>query len=355
MKFFLLLIFLFTPFCYGYVYDPNDFAVEIIDYTPHEGNHKNPLVALGRPEIETAADNSIFNSTMVPVVPPFPAWSSTGQYLNDTQVYAIPIGGYVTLKLGRDVEDNPNHPFGIDFIVFGNVLMWNSGNPPQLWKNGDPASYTVSGTLNDEPGIVSVAFDPQGPWYTYSNGPYADSFAPTMGRMYVDDPNGVDNTLGSWNLWWGEVTDPTIPIDPNLQASDFAGHTIKQICEAYGKSSGGTGFDLSEAAAFDSAFSVIRYVRIETPTYQPDYTYKTTLDAISIVSEGECGDEFHPFPVADITQDCVVNLLDFALFSSFWLQSVNCESLYNLDKVDCEINMLDLTIFGQDWLSQTWY
>ena len=33
-----------------------------------------------------------------------------------------------------------------------------------------------------------------------------------------------------------------------------------------------------------------------------------------------CGDPWHPYPFGDFNHDCVVNLLDFATFSSHWLE-----------------------------------
>jgi len=34
----------------------------------------------------------------------------------------------------------------------------------------------------------------------------------------------------------------------------------------------------------------------------------------------ECGDMAHPYPVGDLDFDCVVNLLDWAIFCRHWLE-----------------------------------
>ena len=46
-------------------------------------------------------------------------------------------GGYITLKFNDKVEDNPNNPYGLDFIVFSNpffLISGGSGDPHERWQ-----------------------------------------------------------------------------------------------------------------------------------------------------------------------------------------------------------------------------
>ncbi len=64
-------------------------------------------------------------------------------------------GSYLLLQFEAPIEDHPDNPMGLDFIVFGNSF-WTGGNPNRKWA---------------EPGLVEISEDvngnglPDDPWY----------------------------------------------------------------------------------------------------------------------------------------------------------------------------------------------
>jgi hypothetical protein len=274
----------------AYDYDANDFASEVVDYCEGVGVgiYNDPNSALGRPSLKTGG--AVYPQ-MEPVVPVYQPWLAD-------QVVRIGQGGYLALKFGHRVADDKNNPYGIDFIIFGNAFLTvGSGRE---WDFGDPERVIVSGAVFAEPGIVSVSQDGQ-KWFTYSapKGPFADSFAPTASYEW-DEVNDR----------WGRELDPTKPIDPGLEASDFAGKTLGAVLEMYDGSAGGTGFDI---AVF--GLDWIQYVRIED---DPNSEVSTEIDAVADVSC--CGDYRHPFPAGDINMDCRVDARDLAALAGSWLE-----------------------------------
>ena len=164
-------------------------------------------------------------------------------------------GGRLVLKFNHPVEDDENNPYGIDFIVFGNAVQDN-GDIWIRWSNDDPTDFWVnSDIVNEDAAVVSVSQDGIN-WYSYTGGPYSDCFPPTLGRVY--DTNHPDTSIGSWNHWWGQATNPTLPLNPAITSATFEGKTVAEISQIYGQSSGGTGYDLQE-----SGFAWIQYVKIE--------------------------------------------------------------------------------------------
>ncbi|MBW7992258.1 MAG: hypothetical protein FVQ84_19900, partial [Planctomycetes bacterium] len=226
-------------------YDPNDFAIEVIEYVEGEGvgsdwitkqPFNDPNSALGKPALETTSGDGWFipvneSVTVVPLYPPFRA----------TELVTIGNGGQLTVKFSHPVANDENNPYGIDFIIFGNAYQIIGGG--QDWSNGNPEETIVSDTVTSEPGIVSVSQDGEN-WYYFSSGPYADDFAPTAGRQW-DDVNDI----------WADELDPTRPVDPNLSV---AGMSLAEMIAAYDGSAGGTGFDIGELG-----LQWIQYIRID--------------------------------------------------------------------------------------------
>jgi hypothetical protein len=312
----------------GAVFDPNDFAVEVVEYVPGGGipthywtgqPYSNPSAALGRPTAETLGDGTAAPfGQMVPVVPVYPAWLPS-------EVVSIGFGGHLTLRFGRRVYDDPDNPFGKDLIVFGNSFQ--NINQSSYWMMGNPALLT---TLNKpctkEPAVVSVSQDGVY-WFTFTmdeayrinpnfadpNFPgrygllgdfFADAFAPTLGRMYEPDLPG----------WWGEETDPTLPLDPAVLETDFRNTTLAQIAQKYGKSAGGTALDISQfplPVDAQTGRKWIQYIRFDNPR-----TSGATpeIDAVARVRSRS-----ERVPAADITGDGRVDLEDLVQLSAEWL------------------------------------
>jgi hypothetical protein len=304
--------FLSVSICTGLDYDANDFAEEVIEYV--QGSdvgsdwlsgepYNDANSALGRPTLETTGDGwSVPVEQSVPVVPlytPFRAF----------EIVTIGNEGHLTLKFDHRVSDDQNNPYGIDFIVFGQAAQASATG--QFWDNGNPEDITVGGSIFAEPGIVAVSQDGNN-WFYFSNGPYADDFAPTASYEWDEVADE-----------WAQELDPTKPIDPNLTASDMDGITLAEMIGMYDGSAGGTGFDLrwldpSDYAALavepDTGRRWIQYVRIDD---DPDSSATTEIDAISDVSC--CGDYKHLYPIGDINKDCRVDMMDLAMMANNWL------------------------------------
>lgn len=253
----------------------SDFATEVVAYD-HGINasplHRDPAQALGRPTVDSYDTRGDFDpSETAPVVPVFPPSQSN-------QIVSIGRDGYLTVKFDHDVEDDSDNPYGLDFLVFGNAFQLKDGST--VWVNRDPASIQLaSGLGGNEPGRVSVSQDGS-TWHTFTNGPWADTFAPTLGRVY--DTNNPDAGVGAWNEWWGDPTDPTRPHDPAVSNTQYNGMTLADMCRAYRTSAGGTGFDLADLEGLPvsptNGLKWFRYVRIEGNGNQPE------VDAVSDVA-----------------------------------------------------------------------
>jgi hypothetical protein len=329
-------------------FDANDFASEVVSYYAGGGAsyYTFPGKALGMPAVDT--DYPVIGSKR-PIVPVYPQWLPT-------EIVTVGVGGYLILKFNHKVCDDRNNPYGCDFIVFGNSMFSIGGN----WYYGDPRSCLISsGGVKAENGRVSVSQDGI-IWFSFDDGPYADSFAPTLGRVF--DPNNPAYYPGWENLWWGDQTDPTLPLDPNVDPNDFAGKSLAELCFAYGKSAGGTAFDLRRLADFNnlaidpqSGERWIQYIMIECLGTDPGGVPE--VDAVSDVSC--CGDYKHPFPAGDINRDCIVDYKDLEIMCRNWLKSVGDEEgeewMADLYKdSDDIINFRDFAVLAGDWLERTW-
>jgi hypothetical protein len=330
---------------YAYDHDPNDFAAEVVSYVEGTGadpdyleplnRFNDPNNALGRPTIDTTGDNwNIQTSSITPVVSVYGAF----RYF---ELVAVGNGGELVVKFNHAVADDINNPYGIDLIVFGNAQQ----NTGLFWKNGDPTSFNITGSsVIEEPGMVSVSQDGLA-WYNFdpNTSPTADTFAPTLGRTF--DPNNADTSIGAWNQWWGEPTDATLPIDPNITSYDILGLTVAGAAELYGASAGGTGFDLA-----DVGLDWIQYVKFTGNDYvTPD------IDAVSDVAA--CGDYKHPFPTGDVNQDCIVDVFDILLLAENWLdvcQGDETDAGIGDIYQDCSVDMLDFAKVSEGWLDCTW-
>ena len=353
------------PFIEGYgqyYFDANDFATSWIDYNPNgmiydwlsDDPYDNPESALGRPTVDTSSDEWLIPPSMnVPVVPVYSAFrASELVYLGEQ--------GTITLGFSHQVSDDVLNPYGIDFIVFGNAAQAIGQN--QLYANGDPQAVTVSSKGGTEPGIVSVSQDGI-TWYSFTNdpnfmkddpnfiildpnsedGPFCDSFAPTLGRVYNTDPCYIDTTLGSWNQWWAEETNPTLPLNPEFTYKSFDGMSIARIAQTYGDSAGGTGFDLARLdlpVDPNTGLKWFSYIRIDDiKDGNP-----SEIDAVADVS---CpGDYRHQAPIGDLNGDYCVDDKDIAIAESYLGQEItspedeaaiadlNGDDIVNQDDID---------------------
>jgi len=340
----------FAAVAAAYDYDANDFAVEVVSYIEGAGvgfdvinfePYNQPETALGRPTVETTGDMDIGPNTVMAVVPVYPAWRSF-------EVVTIGAGGELVLRFGHAVGDDENNLYGVDFIVFGNA-RWRIESGGSWGPAADPEAVTVGDGFYTERGIVSVSQDGE-IWYTFSNGPYADDFAPTAGYQW-DDINDV----------WAEELDPTRPVEPNLTIAGFDGNSVAEIIDIYNGSAGGTGFDIEDLDPNDyAALAVdantgrkwIRYVKIEDDPCSPGLP---EVDAIADVSC--CGDYNHLFPIGDLDEDCRVSYEDVALLCHYWLAEISnpnepavIADIYEDDIV----NFYDWALVAVSWMECSW-
>ncbi|MGE5609800.1 MAG: hypothetical protein ACM359_11135 [Bacillota bacterium] len=235
----------------AYLLNPSDFATEVVQYIQGSGvttdvfsgkTFNDPATALGRPTVDTTGDGmSMPLGAAVPVVPVYGAFRAH-------ELVSVGQGGSLTVKFDHRVMNDPGNPYGLDLIVFGNAA--GAGN--DYWANGDPNAMQLGRGIREEKGIVSVSQDGEH-WYTFANGPFADDSAPTLGRIYAPEEPVVGQ-------WWGEPTNPTLPLDPTLTEPSLTGKTVAEIAQLYGHSAGGTGFDIGSLG-----LEWIQYVRIENP------------------------------------------------------------------------------------------
>jgi PEP-CTERM motif len=224
------------------------FADSVISYTEGSGvasGYNDPTAALGAPSQVTPGE---YGGPVDPFDPP---------YLS-SQIVGIGNGGSLTLQFNTPIQNNPNNPFGLDFIIFGHA-GFNITNGDYSGGGITDGTLFTGGTSDVR---VSVSADGT-TFYTLN---------PTL----TPQVDGLFPTDGSGN--------PFLPVNPALTAADFAGQDLAGIRALYNGSAGGAGFSL--AWAIDSegqsvSLSSIDYIRLDvlndgTPAY---------IDAISAVPE----------------------------------------------------------------------
>jgi hypothetical protein len=247
------------------------------------------------------------------------AWNKLleeNEYGTNNAIVTLGPGQDVIVGFDHKVADDINNSYGIDFIVFGNTAFTKPGEW-YLYCNTDMGQVFLSNPVDIfpyEPVTVSVAQDPNGPWYSFSDGPYADAdLFPTNAFAWEGLQLGGDGCAN-----WGEESDPLKPVDPNLTWEDFDGISVAEAIALYEGSAGGTGFDLQWLAPADyealepdpqSGRRWIQYIKLNSTSGE--------VDAVSDVAA--CGDYQHPFPPGDVNRDCRVDLQDFSILAENWL------------------------------------
>lgn len=214
------------------------FASAVVSYdhgTGFAANFTNANAALGAPAA---------GSGVTPFAPPF----------STSQLVSIGAGGSLTLQFANPIANDAGHPFGIDFLIFGNSFF--------VVTNGSGASAITSGALftSSLSTRVEVSLDAS-TWFTLD-----PALAPTVGTFYPTDGTG----------------NPQLAVNPALNSSDFAGLNLSGIRGLYSGSAGGSGFDLSWARDGDGNpvdLASVDYVRIDV------LSGRTQIDAVAPVPE----------------------------------------------------------------------
>ena len=159
-------------------------------------------------------------------------------YLN-SQLLSLGTNGTITLQMGTPITNDPQHPYGVDFIVFGNAGF--------VITNGD---YSGGGITD-------------GSTFGHNDGQTAISVSSDNIIYYVLDPQKASQVDGVIPM--DGLGDFTRPINPLRLSKDFIGKDLSGIRQLYDGSGGGTGYDISWA--LDSRgtpvhLDSINYVRI---------------------------------------------------------------------------------------------
>ncbi|MEX2217427.1 MAG: PQQ-binding-like beta-propeller repeat protein [Phycisphaerales bacterium] len=209
---------------------PADFwASQVMSYSaganPATGM-TDPQTALGEPTRFTGVGSfpgavTVFNPPWMP-----------------TEIASLGVGGSLVVRFDTPIVNDPQNPYGLDLLVFGNAGYIDQSFPQGI-TNG-----TLFGAGH---GRIEVSAD-NADWRPIL-GVEADGAFPTLGYSDLTDPYSPNP--GS------VLTDFTRPVNPALNA---AGMTFAQIVAAYAGSGGGTGVDISA-----TGLGSISYVRITNP------------------------------------------------------------------------------------------
>src|SRR4051812_13917468 len=194
------------------------FADTVLSYNPGTGyatefgtgiGFTNSTAAIGEPSRITPGQ---FGGAVDPFNPP---------YLRD-QVVSMGSGGSLTVQFDSPASNDPSHPYGIDFMIFG-----NSGF---VIVNGDFTGGGITdGSLlaSNEGGDTRVSISSDGLSY-YTLDP---ALAPLVDGLFPTDGSG----------------DFHVAINPALNNTSFNGLGLGGFRALYAGSGGGTGFDISWA------------------------------------------------------------------------------------------------------------
>jgi hypothetical protein len=245
----------------AYVCNTNDFAVQVISTNGMDPRpqYNQPYAVLGRPTLRFYDALGEENVHRVKIVEP-PYWTDPN---GSNVIFVIPSGGQVTVDMGRKIYDDPNNPYGVDLIVFGNSFFIGTG---YVDDNSDLWNYDLSSGVYGHPTIVSVSPDGTN-WYAYD----------TVTTLFPQNAYRWDGTNHSWA---DDELNPTRPLNPAVYGMVFNWQPTALELQPFINSVGGTGYDLSE-----SGFPWIQYVRI-----QPGAGTYTVIDSIAAVNPAAVGD-----------------------------------------------------------------
>jgi hypothetical protein len=218
------------------------FATSVVAYVPGTGvlsSYTNSAAALGAPAVADSYGD---------VVDPFdPPWQNS-------QLVSVGAGGSLTLQFNPPIIKDPTHPFGLDFIIFGNAGF--------IITNGDYSGggITDGSLFGNNTGVTHLEVSADGTnWFTLN-----PALAPTADGLFPSDASG----------------DPGVPVNPALTGGSFAGQGLAGIRALYNGSAGGAGYDLAWAQDTNGNFvnlPIARYVRLDVLSGKAD------IDAVSTV------------------------------------------------------------------------
>lgn len=207
------------------VHAADPWADAVVDFDSGSGagsRFDDPTTTLGAPTRITESFET------APVTPFFPVGGTA-------EAVSIGEGGSLTVRFDEPVADDPNNPFGIDLLIFGNAFFLTSEFPI--------TPTTTATSVFSEGGVISVSDN--GVDFVTVPGLDADGLYPAAAFLDFD---------------LGEASGPsdyTLPVDPSYNP---IGQTPAEVYAGYAGSGGGTGVDIG-VIGFDS----ISYVRVTNP------------------------------------------------------------------------------------------
>ena len=251
----------------AYVPNTNDFATQVIStnnidaYSPNN----DPAAVLGPPTLQFFDPYDGVVTDRVSIIdPPFNKTPEGSNVLAE-----IEDGGEITVEMGRKIYASPNHPYGVDLIVYGYAFFDGlSGVPAGSVSDAtDLSTVTLtSSALDGHEAIVSVSQDGTN-WYTFTNTP----------TLFPEEAYRWDDTNASWTE---EEMNVNKPLNPFIYTNNFAGQTVAAALDQFAGASGGSGYSLQ-----GTGLPWIQYVRI-----QPVTGAYTVVDAIAAVNPSIVGD-----------------------------------------------------------------
>jgi hypothetical protein len=248
----------------AYVSNTNDFAIQVVSTNGIDtaAPYNDPTAVLNRPTLQffDPYDGDVTDRVSI-IDDPYNVTPGGANVITE-----ITSGGQITVKLGRKVHADPNNPYGVDFIVYGNSFFSASGTSGFVSDETDLSTATLSSGINGHPTTVSVSQDGTN-WYTYG----------TTSVLFPDEAYRWDDTNSSWT---DEEMNPNKPLNPYIYTNNFAGVTVAGGLDQFSGAAGGTGYGLAP-----SGLPWIQYVRI-----QPGTGTYTVIDAIAAVNPVVVGD-----------------------------------------------------------------
>ena len=281
----------------------DDFATRVVDFAPAPGqfindpNYNDPARALGAP-----IGGGTITANLSSLV-------SLGGF-----------GGSITLAFDHPVQDDPDNPLGLDFIVFGNAF-YLAGNPDRRWAeaalveisfdanaNGlaDDAWYTIPGSALTPPITLPLPPAFNGPVVENTSGTQAEThwgYADLSPTLLLGDTN-ADNAIDDPSADPGAFY--TVPDDPMTTGVDAG-------------SGGGDAFDIAWAidpvTGAPANLSAFHFIRITSAVDYSSTTFgenSAEIDAVADVRPiNTC--------IADVNGDGMLSPADF----SAWVGAFN--------------------------------
>ncbi len=253
---------------FAYIYDPNDFATQVIAATNLEASapYNDPAAILGRPTlkfIDYFGDGTAHRAKIIEA----PYWTAPNGGNVITEILS---GGAVTLKLGRPIYADPNHPYGVDLLVFGNSFYSVSGTSGFVGDDTDLNTAQLGSSYGGHSTVVSVSQDGTN---------WSGFISPAL---FPENAYRWDDTNDSWT---DETLNPTRPVNPYL-VDAIGDESVAAALDQFVGASGGAGFSLHE-----TGLPWIQYVRLAPPTGS-----YTVIDAIAAAKPAVVGDELAVAP-----------------------------------------------------------